>query len=161
MSSNTSIKYVKNEAGHFQCPHCEKTCEKQNTMYYHIKKNHTNDYKFVCNHCEGDARNFIQKSAYLQHMAIAHPDVEIEEDNPYAGKEFNCPSCDHTAKTKANIVVHFARTHCKEWIPAFTKECKCTGCQKDFKSSTAYLYHAVSCIKPIPQDCVTALAQLK
>jgi len=32
-SKMSTVKYIKNELGHFQCSHCNKTREKQNTMY--------------------------------------------------------------------------------------------------------------------------------
>jgi hypothetical protein len=163
---SSSVKYIKNDAGHYQCPHCDKTCEKQNTMYYHIKKNHSEDFKFTCPHCE-ESKHFVQKSAYLQHLASTHPDL-AEEDNPYLTVEFKCPTCDHTAKTKANILVHYARTHARDWIPTFeksaeTKKCACKGCQKEFPSSTGYYYHAVGCgnLGPTPGVHVNALAQIK
>ncbi len=151
MSSTTT--YIRNGNGHFQCPHCPKVCEKQNTMYYHMKKNHCDDSKYVCEFCkEGEDRKFVQKGAYLQHMASMHPETTKETENPYAGVSFTCPhpSCDQTAKTKANILVHFARSHCKDWIPAYNKSC--CGCTKEFASSTAYFYHAISCIKPVPEQ---------
>ena len=158
-----TVTYIRTEDGQFQCPHCQKVCAKQNTMYYHIKKNHTDDHKFVCEHCPAeDARKFIQKSAYLQHIATAHPEMCKKEENPYIGVCFHCPhsDCGHDAKTKANILVHFARTHCKDWIPAYGKETACIGCQKTFASSTAYLYHAIGCIKPVPEGYTSMLASV-
>lgn len=125
-----------------------------------MKKNHEQDFKFECKHCTKDLK-FVQKSAYLQHLAVCHPEVceEIPEANPYAGASWCCshPDCDHSAKTKANILVHFARTHCKDWIPTFTKEAPCKGCDKTFASSTAYFYHTISCIKPVPEAYVAML----
>ena len=157
----TTTTYIRDESGAFLCPHCDKKCEKQNTMYYHIKKNHQQDFKFVCEHCtEG---RFVQKSAYLQHIAVNHPECADEEENPYASISFSCPheGCDHHAKTKANIIVHFARTHCRDWIPTYSKKGCCKGCDKEFASSTAYLYHAVNCIKPIPENYAAMLADIR
>jgi hypothetical protein len=136
-------------------------------MYYHLKKNHTSDDsgKFICEHCPPEApMKFIQKSAYQQHLATKHKEIvsETEEKNPYAGVTRKCPACDHTTHTKSNLIIHFARTHCKEWIPSFTKDSPtCKGCDKDFASSTAYLYHAISCIKPIPEDQANMLSLIK
>jgi hypothetical protein len=153
--------YIRDESGAFVCPHCDKKCDKQNTMYYHIKKNHQQDFKFVCEHCPDG--KFVQKSAYLQHIATNHPECADEEANPYASVSFSCPheGCDHSAKTKANIVVHFARSHCKDWIPAYSKKDCCKGCEKEFASSTAYLYHAVGCIKPVPEHYAAMLAEIR
>ena len=141
-------KYIKNAAGHYACPHCDKVTEKQNTMYYHIKKNHDNNLPFECKHCEAHPK-FLQKSAFLHHMATMHVDAPNPEgeENPYAGIEFACPTCDHKTHTKANMLVHYARTHCKDWVPAFAKKTSCTGCSKEFASSTAYYYHSTVCFK--------------
>lgn len=164
-SKMSTVKYIKNELGHFQCSHCNKTCEKQNTMYYHIKKNHSEEFKFTCPHCE-DPKHFVQKSAYLQHLASAHAEFEKEEENPYLTMEFSCPCCDHTAKTKANILVHYARTHARDWVPTFeknneTKKCSCKGCAKEFPSSTGYYYHAIGCLTPVPENHAAAIAKIK
>jgi hypothetical protein len=154
MSSN----YIRLDNGHFQCPHCPKVCEKQNTMYYHVKSTHLQDFKFTCGYCEDSKdRRFVQKSAYYQHLATCHPDCrEVTEGDAgkYGGVHYACPfpDCEHGTKTKANTLVHFARNHCREWIPAYDKEAGCRGCQKVFASSTAYLYHALSCIKPVPEE---------
>ncbi len=137
--------YTKLESGEFQCKHCDKRTTKQNTMYYHVQTKHVQDFKFVCTHCTD--KKFVQKSAYLQHMAQAHSEIaDQEEENPYAGVSYSCahPGCDQSAKTKANILVHFARSHCKEWIPTYAKDTGCKCCEKKFGSSTAYFYHAVT-----------------
>lgn len=94
-------------------------------------------------------------------MAVLHPeDAKEGTDNPYVGVSFTCPypECCQTAKTKANILVHFARTHCKEWIPVFAKECK--QCSKSFASSTAYFYHAPTCC-PAPEGFQAMLQKMK
>lgn len=66
-----TIEYKKNEAGLFVCTHkgCTKTFSRQNTMYYHIKR-HMNEFSFKCTECD---KGFIQKSAFLHHMAAVHP----------------------------------------------------------------------------------------
>ena len=154
----TISKYIRNAEGHFVCPHCPKVTEKQNTMYYHIKKNHEKDLPFECKRC-ADCPRFLQRTSYLHHLATIHAedphpvtesscteDVK-KEDNPYAGVSFTCPCCEHSTHTKANILIHFARTHCKEWIPSYEKGSSCSGCNKEFASSSAYLYHAPACFK--------------
>ena len=156
-------KYIRNSDGHFVCPHCTKITEKQNTMYYHIKKTHEKDLPFVCTRCDDNPR-FLQKSSYLHHLATNHADdphpscagsgddtcsaaLDVKIDNPYAGVKFACPCCEHTTHTKANAQIHFARSHCKDWVPAYNKSCPCTGCGKEYASSSAYLYHAPGCFK--------------
>ena len=164
---STGSKYVKNADGHFVCPDCGKVTEKQNTMYYHIKKNHTNDMPFKCDKCVGTPR-FLQKSAYLHHCAQIHPTTTTtetdKETNPYVGVSFSCPAagCDHSTHTKANILIHYARTHCKEWIPAYSKSATCAGCSKTFASSSAYLYHALNCLKSAaPADYASMMSRIK
>jgi hypothetical protein len=161
-SSATESMYVRDDSGIFHCQYCPKTSVKQNTMYYHVQTKHIQEYRFTCEHC--DNKKFVQKCAYLQHMANAHPEHAAKTadgmENPYVSASFTClsPDCKHTAKTKANMIVHFARTHCKDWIPAFAKDTPCKGCEKVFASSTAYLYHSVQCIKPIPEKYAALFA---
>jgi hypothetical protein len=153
--------YTKLESGEFQCKYCDKRTTKQNTMYYHVQTKHVQDFKFVCSHCTD--KKFVQKSAYQQHMAQAHPELAVqEEENPYAGITYYCahPGCDQTAKTKANMLVHFARTHCKEWIPTYSKDTNCKCCDKKFGSSTAYFYHVVTSMNP-PEEFAGMLAKMK
>lgn len=148
MSSVSESKYIRNADGHYVCPHCPKVCEKQNTMYYHMKKNHENDLKYECKLCT-DCPKFMQKSGFLHHLATVHPDNPHpgEEKNPYASVKHDCPECDHTTHTKSNLLIHYARTHCKTWIPTYSKTDPCPGCRKTFASSSAYLYHAIGCFE--------------
>jgi len=159
----STTKYIRNAAGHFVCPHCEKVTEKQNTMYYHIKKNHEKDLPYSCKLCDAEPR-FLQKSSYLHHLATSHPDHCDGEENPYAGIKFSCPfeGCTHSTHTKANLQIHFARNHCKSWIPTYTKDTTCTVCKRDFNSSSAYLYHCISClISAAPADQATMISRIK
>jgi hypothetical protein len=163
---STTSKYIKNADGHFVCPHCAKVTEKQNTMYYHIKKNHTKDLPFECTRCDDHPR-FLQKSSYLHHLATIHPDsakATEHGENPYAGVSYSCPDscCTHSTHTKANLLIHYARTHCKTWIPSFTKGSTCSGCSKEFNSSSAFLYHSISClIGSAPADQATMISRIK
>lgn len=166
--SATTTKYIRTAEGHFQCPHCPKICEKQNTMYYHVKKNHLNDLPFECKVCGPDTR-FLQKSAYLRHMATVHRDeipiaaappaaapvaavaapvpapVPVAEKNPYVGVEFKCTECAHTTHTKANMTIHYTRCHCHGTVPVYDKTGPCKRCSRTFASSSAYYYHAGTC----------------
>jgi hypothetical protein len=162
----STSKYIRNADGHFVCPHCEKVTEKQNTMYYHIKKNHTKDLPFECKKCDGCPR-FLQKSSYLHHLATIHPEeakmTEVGE-NPYAGVSVACPAagCDHSTHTKANLLIHYARSHCKAWIPSYSKGSSCGACKKEFNSSSAYLYHTISCmLSSAPADQATIISRIK
>ena len=134
--------YIRNEAGAFICPHCDKTTVRQNTMFYHIEKNHTATKKHVCTECE---KGFIQKSGLQTHMAQAHPHVH-DDSNPYLKSSWSCPCCTHVCKMKANMVIHIARKHGAGWIPPYAP-C-CSNCNKKTASPTAYYYHAIRCLTP-------------
>jgi hypothetical protein len=152
-----TIEYVKNDNGEFVCQHkgCGKVFEKQNTMYYHVKRHMAQDEKCYAYECKDCAMGFIQKSAFLHHMAALHAEkkeIPIDADgkktlkNPYVGQEFKCPCCDNTTRTKANALVHYARLHAKDWIPTYDKDKGCTHCDKKFGSIAAYLYHCTGCV---------------
>jgi hypothetical protein len=163
-----SSKYIRTADGQFQCPHCPKICEKQNTMYYHVKKNHLNDLPHECKICGPDTR-FLQKSAYLRHMATVHRDVVpaptaapqapapapavaapvVPEKNPYVGVEFKCTECDHTTHTKANMTIHYTRCHCHGTVPVYDKTGPCKRCERTFASSSAYYYHVGTCFAEV------------
>ena len=158
-------KYTRDDAGLYVCPHCDVREVHQNTMYYHIKGVHDKDFAFECTHCL-DKPKFLQRCSWLQHLATKHPKDPHPSDterNPYADVKYDCPACTHDTHTKANLLIHFARTHCKEWIPAFEKTTKiCTGCKKQCNSSTAYLHHAVKCFLPkAPLDHVNMISRIK
>jgi len=165
MSLNNSVvptpatsKYVRNNAGEYVCPHCNKVTEKQNTMYYHIKKQHTQDLPFACTRCTVPHK-FLQKSSYLHHLATVHADdlklkekeKELigEDANPFATVSYYCPydGCEHSTHTKSNLKIHYARTHAKEWIPAYVRGEECGVCNRAFPSSSAYLYHSIECYR--------------
>jgi len=109
------------------------------------------DFKFNCKDCD---MGFIQKSAYLHHMAAKHPEIKdvcLDSDekvkNPYADKVYKCGICNHGARTKANALVHYARLHSEGWIPPFNKEKPaCLHCNKEMSSVASYLYHCTGCI---------------
>ena len=151
-------KYIRNENGHYVCPHCNKVTEHQNTMYYHIKKQHQKDLPFTCTRCSNTPK-FLQKSSYLCHLATIHENdpklTEKEkivlgcEENSFTKISYSCPAegCKHTTHTKANIKVHYARTHAKDWIPSYVSGEPCKHCDENYSSSTAYYYHSLECFK--------------
>lgn len=128
-------KYVRNDEGLFTCPHCDKVTTRQNTMFYHLKK-HAGILDYKCS-VPGCTKAFIQKSGLQQHMNQVH-----QASGPTI---FTCPheGCDHTCQMKSNMVIHIARKHSPQ-IPVYSGTC--TGCDKTFKSATAYYYHAATCI---------------
>jgi hypothetical protein len=146
----TTSKYTKNDAGLYVCPECGETKARANTMYYHIMQKHTGETKHVCS-VEGCGKGFIQKSGLSQHMRQVHRDA--------ADPLMECPFCDHSCATKANLTIHVGRKHGDGWIPEVksTGPCVCTGCKESFQSATAYFYHAVRCFTP-PAEIAEALA---
>lgn len=153
--SNTMLKtplskYIRDENGHFICPYCKVKKNKQNTMLYHIEKEHEHKTRFECKMCQ-DCPKFLQKCTYLHHLAVVHPETPHptdKEKNPYANVNYACPDCDHTTHTKGNLRIHFARVHCEKWIPTYVPKEMCKGgCGKIYASSTAYLHHAPLCFK--------------
>lgn len=169
--ATSNRKYQRDEAGLYVCPHCDVREVHQNTMHYHIKGVHEKDFPFECACCEGEKAEkprFLQRCSWLQHLATRHPDTphpSETERNPYADVQFDCPApgCKHHTHTKANLLIHFARTHSKDWIPAFDKTAKaCTECKKECKSSTAYLHHAIKCFAhKAPLDHINMISRIK
>ena len=150
--------YQKNAAGHYVCPHCGVTKERQNTMHYHLKK-HEGRLPFECEHCN---KEFLQASTLALHIAARHPDVAkaaADAAKSYANADrvpllYSCPDCPQTSLTKANSVLHYLRKHCADEVKVFqnqsTHSLTCAACQKVCNSSTAYLYHVASA------GCLTA-----
>jgi len=151
-------KYTKNKDGEFVCPHCSVVKKKQNTMHYHIKRTHEQNFPYECKQCETTPK-FLQKSSYLHHLATIHPENPHPSDkdtNQYAAVQFSCPSCEHKTHTKSNIVIHYVRTHCS-WIPTYAKDEPCQNCKKTFRSSSAYLYHAHTCFESPNHENILSL----
>lgn len=155
------VKYVKNTDGDYVCPHngCGKIAQKQNTMHYHIMKNHSTKLPFECNRCENRPQ-FLQRCGFMNHLATKHADTpkltEKEKEilggvteNPVISISFKCPhtGCNQSTKTKSNMLIHYARTHATEWIPAYVRGVECTNCNEHYSSSSAYLYHSITCFR--------------
>jgi len=135
------ITYIKNEKGEFVCPDCGETRRLRSTMFYHIKRNHTEVRDYVCTE-PGCDKAFIQKAGLQQHMLQAH--------SAEGTTLLNCPCCNHSCKMKANLIIHIGRKHGAGWIPP-SEAGACQGCKKQFSSETAYYYHAVGCFTaPFP-----------
>ncbi len=90
-------------------------------------------------------------------MKAKHADQQVAPAQKVAIK---CPhkGCEFESLTKANCRIHFLRKHCKELIDEVLEgKATCKSCNKEHGSTTAFYYHAVSCIafeegdKRIPQ----------
>ena len=170
------VKYVKNNEGNYVCPHqsCTKITTKQNTMYYHIMKNHSTTLPFQCNRC-ANTPQFLQKSGYMNHLATRHADnIKLTDkekevlggitENPVAAVSFKCPSpgCTQKTHTKSNMLIHYARTHARDWIPSYVRGESCKRCHNLYASSSAYLYHTLACYNTlIPADQLNIISRIK
>ena len=132
--------YIKNEEGYFVCPHCNIVKQNQNTMFYHYET-HKGKLPYECNVCK---KEFSQKRSLELHMLSKHSDDKVKKNT------FKCnfPNCKFESLTKANRRIHCLRKHFKEEVDKImndNNECVC--CHNVFLSSTAFLYHAIDCIK--------------
>ncbi len=136
-------EYVRNEQGFFVCPHCKITKKRQNTMHYHLKK-HEGKLPFQCSTCKKEFQ--FQQSLDL-HRLSKHCQNSKEKI-----PKFKCPSpnCPFESLTEGNLRIHFLRIHCTEDVQRILQHSNdkfcCTACKKSFQSSTAFHYHAASCI---------------
>ncbi len=140
---SVSFTYKKNVDGHYVCPHCPATYERQNSMHYHLKK-HAGMYPHKCRHCD---KAFLQKQTLDLHMEAKHAD-KLQPVKFHVCPHDDCP---YESRTKANLVIHYMRIHCAD-ICKFTitkdKFTVCSSCSESFKSATAYFYHAAQCTPP-------------
>jgi tRNA(Ile2) C34 agmatinyltransferase TiaS len=138
------IKYAKNNDGLFVCPQCHTTAKNQSTMHYHMKR-HMNDLKYDCKHCD---KTFLQKQSLDVHMRFKHT-KEVEK----ADEAYECPfDCEFSSPVKGNCVIHIIRVHFQEELQqimypqADTKMILCGGCNEEFKSNSAFIYHCKRCL---------------
>jgi uncharacterized Zn-finger protein len=151
-----TYQYQKNVDGLYVCPSCGVTKERQNTMHYHMKT-HEGKLPFQCNHC---TKSFLQAYTLEIHKKAQHDKEE--------SRLIKCPMekcCFKGTVTKSNLLIHFVRKHCQ---PAVAKILSmnnelyhCSACNKDMKSSTAFYYHALSCIKVEDSTVLKHLKELQ
>jgi hypothetical protein len=165
-TATSKKKYIRTTDGQFECPYCKAIKPRENTMHYHIKSKHTMEFAFQCSRCVGDdAPKFLQRCGYLHHLARIHPEnphISTTDLNPYAGKSYTCPmnNCNHSTHTPGNLEIHFIRNHLREYVPVYDKESKCVGCKGEFRSSGAYLYHALTCFRSVIPDNYMSMVSL-
>jgi hypothetical protein len=144
-----TLKYVRNEDGHFVCPTCGITKENQNTMHYHMKK-HENSLPFLCKFCK---KGFLQKQTLDFHIRSKHAD-QLSDKTVGSDCSFECPftDCEFCAKTRGNLRTHCIRSHFQDdadklmLIDETNDEICCVECEHSFKSKTAFYYHCLECI---------------
>ena len=142
-----TFKYVKNTEGHFVCHHCQFTAKNQSTMHYHLA-GHDNVLPHKCKHCE---QRFPQKSVLDIHLKLKHAETLDTKET------FKCPcnGCEYEDIRKGNRLIHFIRVHLKDVVGKLKAKtsvedcvCACSACDKSFKSSTMFFYHAHACVNP-------------
>jgi hypothetical protein len=136
-------EYKKNAEGHFVCPHCGETKRLQSTMHYHLKR-HEGKLPHECKLCK---KSFLHASTLDLHMKAQHQKEQA--------RMFKCPmpGCPYDGTlTKANLLIHYVRKHCKEEAAAAradgdssTHVCNC--CNKSCNSLTAFHYHVATCFR--------------
>jgi hypothetical protein len=124
--------HMKRHAGEFTytCTECKKGFIQKSAFLHHQAAVHHDklpiapacsdpqDYNTNTNHEASDEivnnvitnepiDNLITKPTVVTNNAIV---------NPYAGITYKCPCCDHSTRTKANALVHYARLHAEGWI---------------------------------------------
>ncbi len=139
-----AYEYKKNADGHFVCPHCGETKRLQSTMHYHLKR-HEGKLPYECKLCN---KSFLHASTLELHKKAQH---QKEQE-----RMFKCPmpGCAYPGTlTKANLLIHYVRKHCKEEAAAAvsnasesTSKPTCVHCEKACNSLTAFHYHIAGCM---------------
>lgn len=148
ISNDTASRYIRNEDGHFVCPTCGIVKEKQNTMYYHMKR-HEKELPHACKFCK---KGFLQKQTLDLHIKSKHSST--------TDKDYECPfdGCEFSSHTKGNCKIHFFRTHCSEELDELLLVDKdneiisCIACDREFKSLGLFYYHCGDCLGTLPED---------
>lgn len=144
--------YTRDADGQFVCDRCDKRTPHQNTMHYHMRR-HNEDFCATCTTC---GKGFLQRASLEAHVqATGHGAGAAGAAGPV---DFACThaECGHRTRTKANLLVHIARAHCSEWLPAYKEGGACRGCGRGHASAAAYLYHAAKCLLPSTVNALRA-----
>ncbi len=142
--------YIKNENGHFVCPHCAQVREKQNTMYYHMLT-HKGKLPYECTICE---KGFTQKQELTLHMQRRHPE-ECEEEKPVIACPF--PNCNFSDVRKGNVKTHCMRKHAEKYTKDVIDNSDgyhCNVCEFESRSAAGIFYHLSSCL--VQNDIIPA-----
>lgn len=142
-----TFKYIKNTEGLFVCHHCQFTAKNQSTMHYHLA-GHDNVLPHKCKHCD---QRFPQKSVLDIHLKLKHAET-LDKNETY---KCPCNGCNYEDIRKGNRLIHFIRVHLKDVVGKLKVKaknqddkyvCACSACDKSFKSSTMFFYHAHTCV---------------
>jgi hypothetical protein len=140
--------YLRTEEGHFRCPHCEFTKERQSTVHMHIRAKHMGAFKHKCQFCDYETST---QQNLENHIANKHVDV-LERPAPHV----SCPSCDnYQCRTKGQLRSHYLLNHLSKEVNTLLTEKKtekawgCKVCSEAFKSKAAFVYHSVKCLDPV------------
>ena len=162
---NTMFYHMKKHIGEtrYGCPHCEKQFLQKSSLNQHILHIHTELDKPKVDDkpkVEVEVENVSEPKPTIEAViepVDTKPDVSPpEKDTPAPEKltALACPCCDHSTKTRANLLIHIGRKHGAGWIQPPRKNGEslftCARCEKTLTSTTAYCYHAVSCFTPPP-----------
>jgi hypothetical protein len=136
--------YMKNAEGHFVCPHCGETKEKQNTMFYHMQT-HEGKLPYECNVCK---KGFVQKQELLLHKQRRHA-----QELKGSADVVVCPfdDCDFEDIRKGNVRIHCIRIHGRDYISndmikRVGTQWSCGLCDYNCGSQAGLYYHLSSCL---------------
>ncbi len=152
-------RYIKDENGHFLCPHCGVTKENQNTMYYHMQR-HEGRLPHECGICK---KGFIQKTELQLHTLKYHP---VDE----APAKTACPidGCDFADYRKGNVRTHLMRKHAAPLLEEIISRTAagnwhCACCEATIGSAAGFYYHLYGCaagVLPADSEIGQAIAAL-
>jgi ribosomal protein L37AE/L43A len=143
-----TFKYKRTESGLFLCPHCNDYAPNganQNTVHMHIRAKHSGNFKHKCKRCDFETST---EQTLQNHIAAKHP-ADLKE----ARIDFECPldTCEYSCMTKGGLRSHYLLKHMGADVKALQEKTdagafKCKGCEKEFKSKPAFIYHVPDCL---------------
>jgi uncharacterized Zn-finger protein len=106
-------------------------------------KTHQGKLPYECSICK---KGFLHASTLDLHKKTQH-EKELE-------RTYKCPfeGCPYEGTlTKANLIIHYVRKHCKEEATKCMERLpsgmiRCSTCDKETKSLTAFHYHISTCL---------------
>lgn len=148
------MEYIRDcDTGEYICPFdgCEFRSGKNNqsTMFYHMKKHYNYVYPFKCKYCNFGSINNDQLQKHIENRHKDKINIAILKQKSY----MKCPYdvCSFHG-TKGNCIIHLNRIHFADITDDMMeltddKYIKCTVCEYEFKTKTAFYYHAFDCME--------------